>query len=323
MTKLSVAGFTNLGYLIHSSRFEPIVTDLTDRTVVITGSTGGLGLETASSLARLGARVAIIGRDEEKIASAAEEVAVVAGTYCADLSSMAEVRQVATKLLDDLPRIDALINNVGTLFPERQVTAEGLEATLATNLAGQFLLTNLLIPELARSSPSRIINVSSGGMYTTRIQPDNLNSVVGDYSGAAAYARTKRGQVILTEMWAQRLEGHRVSVNSMHPGWVRTAGVANSLPVFNKVMWPFLRSTRQGADTIVWLASAAEPSVDSGKFWFDRRPVTTHLSNATQETEQERARLWEELVRLTGQEFPELSGGGDSTSGSEVGERSR
>ncbi len=116
----------------------------------------------------------------------------------------AEVRDLATRLLANEPAVHVLVNNAGTLFPERSSTAEGIESTLATNLLGHFLLTNLLIPKLVESAPARIINVSSGGMYGQRISISNLQNDRGEYKGSAAYARTKRGQVILTEMWAEQ-----------------------------------------------------------------------------------------------------------------------
>ncbi len=235
MNKLSITSFTNLGYRLHSRRFSPVEADMTGKTVVVTGSTGGLGLESAHSLWRLGARVVIVGRNEQKLASAAESIQGEVMAQQADLSLQAEVRQLADRLIESNPKIDVLINNVGVLLPERTTTQEGLEMSFATNLAGHFLLTNLLLPRLAESGPARVINVSSGGMYAARIDPDDLQFSRRRYTGKAAYASSKRGQVILTEMWAERFPGREVVFHSMHPGWARTAGVAESLPVFNKV----------------------------------------------------------------------------------------
>jgi dehydrogenase/reductase SDR family protein 12 len=300
---LSITGFTNLGYKLHARDFEPIDADLTGQTIVITGGTGGLGRAAAIELSRLGARLIVVSRTRSKLEDLRDSVDGPMDTIQADLGLMAEVREVADRLKSE-QRIDVLINNVGVLLPERQETDEGIEKTLAVDLAGHFLLTNLLIPKLVESAPSRVINVTSGGMYSERIRPDDLQFEEGTYTGTAAYARAKRGQVILTEMWAERLEGTGVTVHSMHPGWARTEGVADSLPTFNLLMKPFLRTPEQGADTIVWLAAADEPGVTSGRFWFDREEAPTHMLESTQETESERHALWDGLADLTGADFP-------------------
>ena len=305
MNLLSIAGFTNLGYLLHSRDHEPVRTDMTGKTVVITGGTGGLGRACAEALAALGARTVVVGRDRQKLNVAAKEIEGEVATHEADLSLMADIRDLAERLGDE-DRIDAIVNNVGVLLPERMETAEGLETTFATNLAGHFLLTNLLIPRLVESGSSRIVNVTSGGMYSERIKPGDLQFQRREYSGTAAYAHAKRGQVILTELWARRLEGSRVSVHAMHPGWANTPGVAGSLPLFDKVMRPFLRTAQQGADTMVWLTAAPEPGARSGELWFDREVVPKHLLDRTRESESDRQELWDRLVTVTGSDLATL-----------------
>lgn len=299
MSILTIPTFTNLGYRLHSRHHEPVDADMSGRTVVITGASGGLGLATASRLAELGARTVLVARNPRKLQKAARSIQGEVATHETDLSLLGEIRDLAVRLRSEEQRIDVLINNVGVLFPERQVTEEGLETTFATNLAGHFLLTNLLASRLIESGSSRIINVTSGGMYSARIDPDDLQSERGRYSGTAAYAQTKRGQVILTEMWSKRLRGTEVVVHSTHPGWAKTDGVAASLPNFNRLMRPLLRTPEQGADTIVWLAGADEPSRSSGRFWFDREPAPAHIVERTKETPAERRELWERLVRVT------------------------
>jgi dehydrogenase/reductase SDR family member 12 len=300
MSKLSIATFTNLGYLAHARNFEPIDADLSGQTIVVTGATGGLGRQASLQLAHLGARLVAVGRDPAKLEALTSESDGEVIAMRADLSMMSDIRDLATRLIDSEPRVDVLINNVGVLLPERIETDEMIETTLATNLAGQFLLTNLLIPRLSESAPSRVVMVSSGGMYGERVRPDDLGYSRGNYSGASAYARTKRGQVILTEMWADRYAGSGISFHAMHPGWAKTEGVKRSLPVFNTLMKPLLRTPAQGADTIVWLASAKEPGMTTGRFWFDRRPAPTHLIESTRETLEDRRRLWDNLETLTG-----------------------
>ena len=296
---LSIGGFTNLGYLLHSRNQERIEADLSGQTILITGASAGLGGETALTLAGLGAKVLAVARSEDKLARLHDQSSGRIVPLPGDLSLMREVRRVADLVIDDYERLDVLINNVGVLLPERSETSEGIETTLATNLAGHFLLTNRLIPRMVESAPARIINVSSGGMYAERIRPDDLGFTKGEYSGATAYARTKRAQVVLTEMWANRLAGTGVVVHSMHPGWAKTGGVSAGLPVFDKIMKPLLRSASQGADTIVWLAAAEEPAQTSGRFWFDRRPADTHLLKSTEASDKVRRALWDRLEDLT------------------------
>lgn len=272
--------------------------------MVITGGTGGLGRAGAEGVAALGARTIIVGRDEFKLQAAETAIDGEVVGYRADLSLMSEIRDLADRLLQHEDRLDVLINNVGVLIGEREVTVEGIEKTLAVDLAGHFLLTNLLIPRLVEDAPSRIINMTSGGMYSERIRPDDLQFEEREYRGAAAYAHAKRGQVILTGMWAERLEGTGVTVHAMHPGWAKTSGVAASLPVFDKVMRPFLRTPEQGADTMVWLAAAPEPALRSGELWFDRSVVPKHFVDRTRETLEDREALWNGLAELTGSELP-------------------
>jgi dehydrogenase/reductase SDR family protein 12 len=305
MSILSVASFTNLGYRLHSHSFEPIDADLSGQTVVVTGGTGGLGRVAAREIAGLGARTLVVGRSPDKLRAAEEELPGEVVGYEADLSLMSEVSGLADRLDANEERIDVLINNVGVLLPEREMTSEGLEKTFATDLAGHFLLTNLLIPKLVDSAPSRIINVTSGGMYTERIRPDDLQYERGKYTGTSAYARAKRGQVILTRMWAERLEQTGVTVHAMHPGWAATPGVAESLPTFNRLMGPLLRTPEQGADTLVWLAADAEPTDTNGLLWFDREPAPEHLIDRTRESAEDRATLWDRLVEITESDVPE------------------
>lgn len=308
MSLLSIPSFTNIGYMIHARSHEPVAIDLTGKTIVVTGGTGGLGKAATQAVAALGARVVVVGRSGEKLRSVEAEIEGEVAGYQADLSLMSEIRDLAERLLDNESRIDVLLNNAGVLLPEREVTSEGIEKTLATDLAGPFLLTNLLISRLIESAPARIVNVTSGGMYSQGIRPDDLQFEHREYGGSAAYAHAKRGQMILTEMWAERLKDTGVAVHAMHPGWARTAGVERSLPLFNKLMGPLLRTPEQGADTMVWLAADPEPSASSGELWFDREIAPKHMVERTKETQEERAALWGELVHLTGFDLQPIGG---------------
>lgn len=295
----SLVGYTALGYRWRPH--PPIQVDLTGRTALVTGATSGLGKAAARSLANLGATVVLVGRNPDKAQRVCEEIRGQTGqrvrVEIADLSIMAEVRALASRL--DGP-LHLLVNNAGVLLPERSETREGFETTFATNLLGHFLLTNLLIPVLEAHAPARIVNVSSGGMYTQRLRVDDLQMKQGRYDGTVAYARTKRAQVILTEQWAERLRDRGVTVHSMHPGWADTPGVAASLPRFHRLTKPLLRSPEQGADTIVWLCASRKAAETTGLFWHDRQPRPTHRTARTRATSEDRAKLWDTLVAMTG-----------------------
>ena len=304
-----VGGYTSVGYRIRSRTWHASdLHRLEGKVVVVSGATSGIVLAAAEGFARLGASVRLLVRSDERGAQARAAITErtrnsdVQVRVC-DISSLESVRGCATRLAAE-EHLNVLVNNAGVMTQQRALSADGIELTLATNVVGPFLLTNLLIPLLEESGPARIINVSSGGMYTQKLRVDDLQSEHGRFDGPKVYARTKRAQVTLTEMWAQRLADTRVVVHSMHPGWVDTPGVRSSLPRFYKSTRPLLRTPAQGADTIVWLGAAAEQSHSSSRFWQDRRPRPTHLLPHTRETPQERERLWAECERLSGWQDP-------------------
>jgi NAD(P)-dependent dehydrogenase (short-subunit alcohol dehydrogenase family) len=274
------------------------------RVALVTGATSGLGLATAMGLARLGARVRLLARDAGRGERARARVVEHTGNaevevLRCDLSDLGDIRRFAAGFLAREPRLDVLVNNAGVLPPQRTVTADGLELTFATNVAGPFLLTKLLVGLLRESAPARIVNVTSGGMYTQRLHVDDLQMERGEFDGAVAYARTKRAEVVLTRLWAERLKGSGVVVHAMHPGWADTPGLRTSLPRFHRLARPLLRTPEQGADTIVWLAAAAEPARATGGFWHDRRERPTHRVPWTRDSESDRNELWRACEQLT------------------------
>ncbi len=275
------------------------------KVVLVTGATAGLGFAAAEGFARLGATVQMLARDAGRGERARAAVAQATGNddvhvQLCDVSDLGAVRQFAGEFVAAEPRLDVLVNNAGVLPGTRTLSPDGIELTFATNVLGPFLLTQLLLPLLRQSTPARIINVSSGGMYSRRIDVTDLQSEHGEFDGPAVYARTKRAQVILTEMEAQRLAGTGVVVHSMHPGWADTPGVESSLPRFHSLTKPLLRSPEQGADTIVWLGAADEPARSSGHFWHDRRVRPTHRVPWTRESAADRTALWAACERLSG-----------------------
>jgi len=296
-------GFTRFGYQVRKRSWSAVPEFQEERVAVVTGATSGLGRVVAERLAALGARVILVGRSREKLDSAVGEIARSTGsatleTEVADLSLKAEVRDLANRLLRRGEAIHILVNNAAVLPAKRELTGEGLETAFATDLLSPFMLTELLMPQLRSSAPARIVNVLSGGMYLTGIDVDDLQNLKGSYDGSRAYARAKRGLMILTEYWADQLADAGVTVNAMHPGWADTPGVRQSLPGFHKLTRPVLRTPEQGADTIVWLAAAPEAARHSGKFWLDREPHLSAIFPGTAGNEHQRMHLIKELERL-------------------------
>ena len=275
------------------------------RTVVVTGATAGLGLATAERLVELGARVVLLSRNADKLADVAAEIEERTGkpvlaTVTCDLGSLASVRAAAAQLLDELDEIHVLVNNAGILIHEHVTTEDGYEKVWSTNLLGPYLLTELLLDRIVASAPSRVIEVTSGGMYSQKIDVEDHQTLEKEYEGRAVYSRTKRGQVILTEVRAEQHADTGVVFHSMHPGWAATPGVYESIPDFAEKFGEILRTPEQGADTIVWLAAADAPAESNGLLWQDRRPRETYRDDATRETPEERARLVELLHEQAG-----------------------
>jgi NAD(P)-dependent dehydrogenase (short-subunit alcohol dehydrogenase family)/carbon monoxide dehydrogenase subunit G len=294
--------FSKLGYSLSKRFWAENNETLFGKKVVITGGTSGIGKAAAIKLAEKKACLTIIARNRKKAEQVQQQIIEKTGNphvdfLIADLSRMEDIKQVAKKLKDRKKTIDVLINNAGALFNERNETIEGLEQTFATDLLGVFYLTELLKDSFP-STGGRIINVSSGGMYTQGIDVDDLQNEVPPYAGSKAYARAKRGIVILTRLWARQMRHSKVAVHSMHPGWVDTPGIETALPGFHSRINSVLRTPDQGADTIVWLAASNEAGKSTGKFWLDRRPHETVLFPKTGESEQARQRLWKKLNLL-------------------------
>jgi NAD(P)-dependent dehydrogenase (short-subunit alcohol dehydrogenase family) len=215
-----------------------------------------------------------------------------------DLAEVDSVRAFATGFTARERELAVLVNNAGVLLDRRERTRGGVERTFATNVLGPFVLTELLLPLLRAGGSGRVVNVSSGGMYTARLDGHDLQLDRRRFDGPSFYAHTKRAEVVLTELWARRERQAAVAFASMHPGWVDTPGLQRSLPRFHRLTRPLLRDERQGADTIVWLATAPPAEVPSGLFWHDRRPRPVHRLPRTRESREDRELLWAGCSRL-------------------------
>jgi len=304
-----ITSFTRIGYTLRRRLFHwrPLDDyDLTGRVVAVTGPTSGLGEAAARQLARMGADLVLIARDREKAEVVQAQIAAEAGQASiaiADLGDLESVRAAATRIRGDHGRLDALIHNAGALLEQRRTTPAGIEVTVAVHVVGPFLLTALLLPLLRATPGSRVITVSSGGMYAAGLAVNSLQMGEDDYRGTEQYARAKRAQVTLNELWAERVPD--VRFHALHPGWADTPGVEASLPRFRKVVGPLLRDPQQGADTMIWLAADdGAPLQTTGRFWGDRRPRSIHKLPSTRRTDtpDRRRRLWDEVSRMAGRE---------------------
>ena len=305
-----VTSFTKIGYLARRRLDEwgPLTEyDFTGQVVVLTGATSGLGRSAAQWFARLGATLVVVGRSAERNQAVVEELTRSTGSaqisqVACDIGEYDQVRALAERVLTDHDRLDVLIHNAGALTAERNDASNGTEQTVASQVVGPFLLTTLLLDRLAESDPGRVITMSSGGMYTAGLTVEQIEMPADDYSGSEQYARAKRAQVTLNEMWAERFGDRGVSFQAMHPGWADTPGVEAALPGFRKVMGPLLRDADQGADTLVWLAGDRAPLDHNGGFWLDRRLRSIHKLPTTRRTDtpERRQRLWNWVAERAG-----------------------
>ena len=196
---------------------------MTNRKVLITGATDGIGRQTALDIAGMGAHVLIHGRDRKRLDATAREFGRVGGsveTFLADFASLDQVRQMAEDIKGKHDRLDVLINNAGILDNRHRTSKDGFEMTFAVNHLAPFLLTCLLLDLLKAGVPSRIVNVSSM-MHSRSIDFENLNGEKG-FDGHDAYGFSKLCNVLFTYELAERLEDSGVTVNCLHPGVINT-----------------------------------------------------------------------------------------------------
>jgi len=274
------------------------------KTVLVTGGTGGIGKATAAGVARLGARVGIVGRDKRRAEAAAVDIrresdASVVDLFVAELSSQAEVRRLAVEVLDRYLRLDVLVNNVGGFWATRHTTADGLEHTFAVNHLAPFLLTNMLLDRLKASAPARVVTVSSGAQSMGRIDFEDLQGE-RRYSGQRAYNQSKLANVMFTYELARRLEGTGVTATVVHPGVVRTRfgteDPRRSDKLLRSIAQLFMKTPEQGA-TSVYVASSPEVEGVTGMYFANSKPKR---STARSYDTDAAARPWTVSARLVG-----------------------
>ncbi len=278
-------------------------------TIVLTGATSGIGRQAALALGAAGHRLVVVGRNRALLDALTAELiasgATAPVTVLADLSRQAEVRRAAREVATAAPVIDVLVNNAGAIFDERAVTVDGLERSFALNHVAYWLLTRLLLPNVAASPHGRIVSTASGAHRRGHLDFDDLQSVRA-YTAWGAYSASKLANICFTRELARRLRAvpatQHVSASCLHPGFVATKfGDGNGI-VFSTLLKAFklvtALSEAKGADTLVWLATASDPAARHGGYFEKRKPGP--LSAEAQDDVVAR-RLWEVTAALVGE----------------------
>ena len=277
---------------------------MTGKVVLLTGGNSGLGRATALALAGMGADLTIVCRDKARGEAAKQEIAQASGNnsvslVIADLMLLREVRRVATDFLGSHDRLHVLINNAGSNFTSYAESEDGFERTMALNYFAPFLLTNLLLPLLERSAPSRVVNVSSTAHYGARLDLDNVNEGKMGTGGLGAYGRSKLALVLFTYELARRVDGMGVTANCLHPGAVRTHiwAHAGALSPLTRLASMFMLSPEDGAKTQIYLASSPEVEGVTGKYF---EKSAEKRSSESSYDEALASRLWDLSAKMTG-----------------------
>lgn len=261
-----------------------------DKTILVTGGTGGIGKQTAISLAKMGAQVIVTGRSQTSGKEAVEEIKQLSGNdkvdvLLADLSTQAGVRSLADQFRQKYSRLDVLINNAGLVEPQRRVTEDGVEAVFAVNVVAPFLLTHLLLDNLKASPAARVITLTGGGV-PDKLDVDNIQGE-RSYTGLSAYGHSKLVMMISMYEFAQRMQGTNVTVNVCFPGGAATNMVKNvtpdMMPGLSRLAWPLFRwmmrpdggkSAAKASRSSVYLASSPEVEGVTGKYYDTNSKLT-------------------------------------------------
>jgi NAD(P)-dependent dehydrogenase (short-subunit alcohol dehydrogenase family) len=276
---------------------------LHSQTILVTGATSGIGVVTALELARLGANVVLVGRDEGRCLETVESIVVKTGNEAidyliADLSSQSEIRRLAVEFHSRYQRLDVLVNNAGAYFFRRQESVDDLEMTFALNHLSYFLLTNLLLHTLQVSAPARVVNVSSNAHYGNPLDFDDLGSQK-NYGLMKVYGRSKFANVLFTYELSRRLVGTGITANALHPGFVRT-NIARNNGWYMHLIMPLAMirgiSPEEGARTSIYLASSPDVDDVTGRFFIKCQETP---SDPATYNEEDARRLWEISAELT------------------------
>jgi len=269
---------------------------------VVTGATSGIGKAAATALARMGAQIVLVGRDQGRTEATAAEIganaAVPPKAEIADLASMEQVHALAGRL-GSLERIDVVVNNAGLVLGERRVTEDGFEHVFAVNHLAPFLLTNLLLPRLTGSAPARVVTVTSDAHSAANLDLDDPNLEHG-WDSWRSYANSKLANILFTRELARRLDGTGVTANCAHPGVVRTGFGREGKPLLRlgtTIARPFFLSPERGADTIVYLASSPDVAGQTGGYYVKRQ---RREPSAAARDDAAARKLWDISEKMTG-----------------------
>lgn len=274
------------------------------KTAIVTGANSGIGLETARGLAASGFRTVLLCRNPERAEAARADIAAsVPGAelevVLCDLGRQAEVRRAASEIEARLDRLDVLVNNAA-LTVRRKERIDGIDTMLAVNHLGPFLLTNLLLPLLERSAPSRVVTVASDAHKFGKVRIDDLQCERRGYGffGMRRYGETKGMNILFTRELARRLEGTGVTANCLHPGGVRT-NLGNPPKPVLAVVGLVLKSPEEGARTS--LACALDPAYAevSGSYFVRSKPADGRLSAQVRDDALAKE-LWDRSAELVG-----------------------
>jgi len=272
---------------------------------VVTGANSGIGKETALGLAQMGAHTVLVCRNPQKGKAAQEEIQRAAASaqvdlLIADMSSLQSVRALAIEIKQNYSRLDVLINNAGAAIPERRLSSDGIEMTVAANHLGGALLTLLLLDLLKASAPSRIINVSSEAQRDVRLEMDDLQFSRRKYNVIAAYGQSKLLMNAFTFELARRLEGTGVTANCLHPGVVWTNIWGSSPPILKvivTILSPFMLNSKEGAKVSLYLATSPEVEKVSGQYFVKSKPA---LSNPLSRDPKVAGEIWDWTEKMIG-----------------------
>lgn len=264
--------------------------------ILVTGSTDGIGKQTAQKLASKGAVVLLHGRNPSKGQRVMEEIRSVTGSdrlqfFLADLASQQQVHSLAEEIIESYDRLHMLINNAGIFQQERRLTEDGLETTFAVNYLAPFLLVRELLSLLKKSAPSRIINVASVAHWNAQVDWNNLQGE-RHYDAFDAYALSKLCIILFTYALAERLKGTRVTANCLHPGVIKTKLLRASFGDHPG------DTPEKGAETSVYLACSSEVKDVTGHYFEKCKPVRSSPLSYDQER---RDKLWMVSEKLTRQ----------------------
>ncbi len=272
--------------------------DLDGRVCIITGASSGIGEVAATEIARKGATLGLICRDEKRGKHTVDAIKQETGNdkvtlHLADLKSQKQVRRVAKDCLKQYPVIHILINNAGVIAKKRSITEDGIEEVFAVNHLSHFLLTNLLLERLKASAPARIINVASEAYMMGKLDFNDIDTKKRRFISFLTYGNSKLATILFTNELARQLEGVGVTANCLHPGIVATRfGSELSLPEKSVgfLMLPLLRGPQKGAATTIYLATSPQVENITGTYFQNCKPNKLHSKAKNKEVEQ---RLWE------------------------------